>query len=398
MSYSTEINKLIAEGSKLYATKEFDQASGKYADACEAFNIEHQKDDADLLLLYGKALFQSAVLNSEVFGGNPSNDNDNKKDDSNGQGDKNEQNNEDDGNFQFHDDAPLAEEDDDQINDKDDIQEEAEGEESEEEQEEEEEEENDQGNENDEQDGEEQEQSDFEIAWEILDLTRSLFEEKINDIKLKDSFQELTPPYLKSDNEETSNDFIILTKKLSETYDLLGEVSLESENFQQSALDLQNCLDLRLKLYKPENSSLISESHYKLSLALEFCIEDPKLRLKAAEQVKLAIDSIKLRNSHETDSKKKKENSDLIKDLLVRYQELEKDPAEELQLQQMDIIKGILGEATSQSAEGSSSSSKKSVQSIPTITPAINDLSSMVKKRKPAKSSSGSKDAKKQKK
>lgn len=374
MSYSSEVGKLIAEGSKLYAVKEYDLAASKYADACYSYDKEHGEDNADLLLLYGKALFQSAVLKSEVFGGT--------KDDGKGEDKKEEKKEEkDDGNFQFHDDAPLAEE-----------EEKEDGPVAAEEDEEDEEEENDgpvAAEEDDEEEEQEeggyepeQEESSFEVAWEILDSARALYEKKLEDLESQEGFESIASPYLKSDTEETTNEFIILSKKLSETYDLLGEVSLEAENFPQSALDLESCLNFRLKIYNPENSSLISESHYKLSLALEFCVEDPDLRLKALEQLKLAIDTVKLRNAIETDPKVKKDNSDLIKDLQVRLQELEKDPEEELKLQQMNIIKGILGEATSDDTPASSSSS-----SAPKI-PAVNDLTSIVKKRKAPKSSS----------
>lgn len=354
MGYSDAINALLADAAKLYAVKEYDQASEKYADACESYNIEHNSDDPDLLLLYGKALFQSAVLRSEVFGGTAE------------QPQKTEEKEEEeDGNFQFHEDA-LAEDDDE--NNALDRQEEEDNEEADEGNGD----ENNETNENDgeNEDNEEESQSDFEVAWEILDLTRSLLEDRLEGLS---DTNKPTPPFLKTDTEDSDNDYIVLTKKLAEVYDLLGEVSLEAENFPQSAVDLQKSLELRLLLYNPENLSLISEAHYKLSLALEFCVEDPNLRQRAAEQMKLAIDSVKRRNAAETDPKKKEDNDGLVKDLLVRYHELQKDPAEEIQAEQLDIIKGILGEAT-----GGEKAPKPA-------SPAVNDLTSMVKKRKPAK-------------
>lgn len=368
MAYSDGINELVAEGAKLYAAKEFDDASEKYAEACENYSNEHGEEDADLLLLYGKSLFQSAVLKSEVFGGTATNEEKEEKEDES----KEKEEQEDDGNFQFCDDAPLAEEEDDENS----------GVAAEEEEEE-----RESGNDADKDEEapqEEEEQSDFEVAWEILDLTRSLFEKKLENVQKQG--ENLKSPYLSKDNEETDNEFIILTKKLSETYDLLGEVSLEAENFAQSAIDLQNCLDLRLKLYNPENSSLISESHYKLSLALEFCVDDPELRSKACEQMRLAIESVKDRNSKEKDPAKRKDNDDLVQDLEVRYQELERDPTEDLKNEQMTIIKGILGAPSDDGDDKSpvanlvndlSSIVKKKPEK-----PAVNDLTSMVKKRK----------------
>lgn len=336
MAYSSDVNKLLAEGAKLYATKEYEAAASKYADACGAYNEEHHEDDADLLFLYGKALFQAAVLKLEVFGGRPD------KEEA-----EREKEEEEGGAFQFQEDAPLAEEDDRVEN---------------EEKEEQKEEENEEGQAQNEE--EQEEESDFEVAWEILDSTRALVEDKIAALR-HEKVEEPAVPYLQSDSDEPASDFVAYTKKLSEVYDLLGEVSLESENFSQSAEDLQRSLELRSQLY-PEHLSLISESHYKLSLALEFCVEDPESRTKAAEHMKKAIDSIKARNADEKDAKKKKDNADLIKDLQVRYQELSRDPVDELKLQQVDIIKGILGEVAA-----------------PAATPvAVNDLTSVVKKRK----------------
>ena len=67
--YSAEITQHLAEGSKFYATKDFSLAATKYADACEAYNKETGEDSAELLLLYGKALFQNGVAKSGILGG-----------------------------------------------------------------------------------------------------------------------------------------------------------------------------------------------------------------------------------------------------------------------------------------------------------------------------------------
>lgn len=71
------------------------------------------------------------------------------------------------------------------------------------------------------------------------------------------------------------------------------------ENFPQSAQDLTKSLDLRLELY-PFDSPLVSESHYKLALALEFSVEDGgqdvnEARQNAAKHIQLAIKSTEAR-------------------------------------------------------------------------------------------------------
>lgn len=345
--YSQPILALINEGSQAYSRKDYDLAASKYADACAAFNDEQGTDDPDLLLLYGKALFQSGVSNSGVLGGAPVEE---------------RKSEEDEGNFEegiAHEDAVEAE----VGQQEQEVEERLEGEnEGQEEQ---------QGEKKGEGEGQpgEEEPSDFEAAWDILDLARSLFEKRISA-----EFTELKTPYLASDDAEPASNYVANVQKLSEVYDLLGEVSLESENFAQAAADLESCLQLRLKLYDPELSSMLSEVHFKLSLALEFCSDDPALRGRAAEHVKHAIDILKARTEKETEAAKAKDNEQLLQELEERYDELRKDPEQEIREQQMNIISGILGEVT-----GDSSAQTKLASAVLSR---VNDLSSMVKKRK----------------
>lgn len=336
--YSEEITKHIAEGAKFYGLKDFDLAASKYADACALFSEENGKDDADLLLLYGKALFQNGVAKSGVLGG-VSDETTAKKPEV-----VEEEEND---NFQFE--EGFADEND--------------------------------GGSQDEEEGQEgegepgEDQPDFEAAWEILDLARSLYEEKVEEHSKEG--EKLEIPYLKKDDEQPKLEYVIATKKLAEVYDLLGEVSLESENFSQAASDLQSCLELRQKLYDSKVSALVSESHYKLSLALEFSVETPNSRQDAAKHMKSAIDCVRARAAIQTDEAAKKEALELLKDLEERYKELERDPQKDVEAQQMDMIKGLLGEAIGGAAGGATDLSSL-VKKAP-----VNDLSSMVKKRKP---------------
>lgn len=377
MAYSQRVVDLVAGGNRYYGNKDFELASEYYSDACAAFNEENGKDDADLLFLYGKALFQNGVLKSGVLGGTTDLQS---KESSEEQGnDKDYKHNE--ANFQFHDDATLAEgelEEKEHENPKAKKENEAQGERGE----------NDIDDEKEksvEQESEE-EKSDFEIAWDVLDVVRSMFEEKLEEYN--DLQKNLSPPFLESEKDVSGNAYVNACKKLSETYDLLGEVSLEAENFTQSAEDLEKCLELRRKLFS-EDSSLISESHYKLSLALEFCIDDPELRGKAAQHMKLAIDSVKQRTAKESDPKKKQDDQELIQDLELRYQEMLHDPAQELESEKTNIIKGILGEGDE--TTDSSSAEKVSTKSVNDLTSfvkrkiseqSVNNLNSVSKKRK----------------
>ena len=60
-----------------------------------------------------------------------------------------------------------------------------------------------------------------------------------------------------------------LESKLSETYQTLGEVSIENENYPQAIEDLTMCLRRRQDLL-PEDSRCIAETHYQLGVALGF--------------------------------------------------------------------------------------------------------------------------------
>lgn len=352
MAYSETVSLLVAEGSRLYAAKSYSDASEKYAKACGEHNASLGKEDPDLLLMYGKALFQTAVSNSEVFGGAPAaNETNQKAPEIDVEGEEGEEEGHKSGNFQFHagssfEDDASAENDEDSGSDHDQDQEE-----------------------------EGEEPTEFEVAWEILDLARCLFEEHLT---LLSKPQDLSVPYIQDASKEHGQ-YVRTLQKVSDTYDLLGELSLEAENFPEAAEDLTRCLEIRSKLYDPESSPLVSESHYKLSLALEYCVNDPDARGKAVEHMRLAIDSVKLRNLQEENPLVKTENETLLRDLQARYEELKKDPEEDFSREKLEIMQGLLGAASDKVAllgpnDLSTSVKKKN---------AVNDLSANIKRKKP---------------
>merc|ERR1712142_295321 len=98
---------------------------------------------------------------------------------------------------------------------------------------------------------EEEDPSNLQLAWEILELAKSCFS------KHADS--------LPADSETRME----VESKLSETYQTLGEVSIENENYPQAIEDLTMCLRRRQDLL-PEDSRCIAETHYQLGVALGF--------------------------------------------------------------------------------------------------------------------------------
>ena len=109
-------------------------------------------------------------------------------------------------------------------------------------------------------DGGELEDDDFVTAYEVLDLARILLLQRLEEVP--------EPPQNPIDSKDCK-DIRHLKERLADTYDLQAEISLEGERFPDAVADLKASLTLKEELYSQE-SSLIAEAHYKLSLALEF--------------------------------------------------------------------------------------------------------------------------------
>ena len=102
------------------------------------------------------------------------------------------------------------------------------------------------------------EEDDFVNAYEVLDLARVLLLKRLNESEK-----------LHGEEQTASQDFSQLKELLADTYDLQAEISLEGERFPAAVMDLRSALELKADLF-PQDSSILAEAHYKLSLALEF--------------------------------------------------------------------------------------------------------------------------------
>lgn len=97
---------------------------------------------------------------------------------------------------------------------------------------------------------------DLELAWENLDVARLIFSnQKGDDKKLR----------------------------LADVHLALGDVSLESENFDQAVKDYNEALNIKLQI-SPDACRELAEAHFKLGLALEYSeqVEDAIIHVQAA--------------------------------------------------------------------------------------------------------------------
>ena len=170
---------------------------------------------------------------------------------------------------------------------------------------------------------EEGEDDDFANAYEILDVGRVLLSRQLEALSLEStvgSAQNKGKGKSKAPTKE-SPEVRLIKERLADTHDLQAEISLENERFVDAISDSRAALELRKQLH-PQESSLIAEGHYKLSLALEFASVtavreaqreqdagpggkpeeaqvDMELREEAAVEMEAAITSLALRTKKE---------------------------------------------------------------------------------------------------
>lgn len=406
-SIKVSLADLTAKATAYYAQKKYEEASEVYARAAEMqaeFNGEMSPENADILFLYGRSLFKVGQSKSDVLGGAPggeqkapkaakpkkeaaessaaapSGDNATSEAEQiaeekvayvaknvtgSGLEDGDKLSDEKKPLFQFTGDENFEDSDED-----------AEGE-------------------GDGEEGEEEEDDDLAVAFEVLDLSRVLFEKALeqpddSEGKGKEADQGDSPAVRH------------VKERLADTHDLLAEISLENEKYPLAINDARSSLKYKTELY-PEESEIRAEAHFKLSLALEFAsvtsdaetkddapkTVDQGLRDEAAAELEKAISSTKLKLQNEEvnlvtlhapeeneDSRKKiADQREIIAEMEQRLLELRKDPVDlEGVLGAENPMTGILGAALGESpadAQARIEEAKKGAT----------DLSSLVRKK-----------------
>ncbi|WRT67445.1 uncharacterized protein IL334_004416 [Kwoniella shivajii] len=354
-----QADQLIAEGKKAIALKQWEEGVNKYGEALDLMRQlvgETDPSMAPLLLSYGKALYELAFSQQGVMG----------KDEGSKEADEAvrqgalEEAPAKNGNFVFSAD-PTSDDDD------EDDQEvpagseagpststsvpatttPAEGEE---------------GGENE---GNDEPEDDYNAAWEVLDVARTIYAKIVED---------------KADGDEGRDEKL----NLADCYLALGDVSCETENFPQAVQDYTSALSLQSALL-PSSSRQLASTHYQLATVLEFT---PDRRSDALDHVEKALSAFKERltqlESSDPDSEEVKKLSDkekenevkdvknLIEDLRVKIDELKITST----TQTNDIISKSIDHLWG------GQSSDQPLSSAPDNAP-VNDLTSMVRKKKP---------------
>ncbi|KAI0179588.1 hypothetical protein GGR52DRAFT_536751 [Hypoxylon sp. FL1284] len=391
-SLHVSLADLTAKANALYAQKKYEEAAEIYSQATEMqaeINTEMAPENADILFLYGRALFKVGQSKSDVLGGKPAGDKP-----SNGAASKKPKAK-----------KPQAQSSIDVIKeeeekpDTDKIAEEGvtivaknaagselkdgdempdakkplfsfTGDENFEDSDEEDEAEEGEGE-------DEEEEDDLAVAFEVLDLSRVLFEKRLEQEDQDDSESKGKG---KDKSEGDSPTLKHIKERLADTHDLLSEISLENEKYPLAINDGRASLKYKEELYPPE-SEVLAEAHFKLSLALEFASVtttaeedaagagpkpvDEDLRKEAAVELEKAINSTKLKlDAKEVDlamlhapedndltRKQIVEVKELIADMEQRLAELQKAPMDvNSVLATDDAVLGVLGATLGESA------------------------------------------------
>ncbi|KAF8825870.1 hypothetical protein HHX47_DHR6000508 [Lentinula edodes] len=243
------------------------------------------------------------------------------------------------------------------------------------------------GEEDDNDDEDAEPEDDFNAAWEVLDLARAIYD--------------------KQHDADTSNEDVAL--KLADCYIALGDVSLETEKFDQGITDYEVGLTLKSKLL-PLSSRQIAEAHYKLSIVLDLTPGRLSDSIKHADQALQSIESrlreLKLAKEHPSslvkdvkpDPKGKGKgkasavagiNSDAVQNMsatqiegeLKELAELKEELAlriEELKMAPNETLAGSAPALAAQALDKELAS--KSSPLVPAAV--VNDLTNMVRKKK----------------
>ncbi|KAI9310880.1 hypothetical protein BX666DRAFT_1139233 [Dichotomocladium elegans] len=320
---------LLEEGDRALSLNNYMTSVSKLGEACQLFDAiygELAPECGDAYYSYGRALLQNAIEQNTVLG-NAGNAEEAPK----SVGSSNKQQPVNSAKFHFEDDEEEEQE---QADDDD----------------------------NEEEDNEkEPEEDDFEMAWDMLDLARVVFE--------KDEGKQL---------------------KLADVYLCLGDVSAETEKFDQAVQDYRKALEIKQGLLE-ESDRQLAEAHYKIALALEFSTTESEFAgaeiQKAIEVLKKRLEKLQAMSEGKGKGKGKalatdiaaddsgKENGEISELITIMEEKVEELAArQKTQKEAEAALKSIFG--------GASEEKLSSAAATALANATVNDLSSLVKRKK----------------
>jgi len=316
-SLGDQLKTLVSSAGHHYALKQYASAAEDYSRAVElqdTINGEMASENADLLYLYGRALYHVAVSKSDVLGGQVASEKSKSKKGGKKKGrsaeassskskdsvtgtTSNTENGVKPGGTKAGGKAFFQIEGDDADWDTD---EEEDGE--------------DIGDEDgDAEDGPTEDDDDFTISYEILETARVLLSRQVNESTNVDpstlthaapTTSKSEPPNPFSDSQLADTTIRARLDRLADIHDLQSEISLENENFTLAISDARASLALKNLIF-PYSSRMIAEMHLKLALALEMAaqtttkgIEDDQLGRNEGETAGVDEDMMKEAVSH----------------------------------------------------------------------------------------------------
>ncbi|KAG6463081.1 histone-binding protein N1/N2 [Manduca sexta] len=217
----------------------------------------------------------------------------------------------------------------------------------------------------------EDEVDNLQLAWEMLDLARSILYRRV---------------------QEGGGD--AARALLADVHLALGEVALESETYDKAVIDMQSCLDLQKELYRSDDRR-IAETHYQIGLAnsLASNFEDAithfknaanilETRIKILENPTAANEDATVKKFKSSDpfysiEGEIKELKELLPEIQEKIQDMMDYKAETIKRVRETLCPSN-GESSSHNGAGPSSSASSEPK------PAASDISHLIKRKRKA--------------
>ncbi|WFD05815.1 hypothetical protein MVES1_001149 [Malassezia vespertilionis] len=248
---------------------------------------------------------------------------------------------------------------------------------------------------------EEEEDDDLAVAFTVLDLARVIYE-RILDMSADShtSSEQASPKLILLTGETMEKNALIA--ELADVHNDLGDVGLETENFEQASTDYNDALELLKPLLSPYSRRL-SDAYLRLGLALEFH-PDVTRRTNAQPNVEHAAAILRCRLDVLQDPSKAQESTyfakdrlstldqdarnyeikdveEVLKDLDAKVEEMKSTPAaainQEGKLADPKLEEAIRDAFMSAAASALGETMPSSSNDVP-----VNDLSARVKRKK----------------